>query len=886
MRKQVWLAMMGCAVLLCMMTRAMAESTQQSYFAHRAAVDRYGVIAPWYKGLNGQLDFRVQVAAQTLKRYPWLSSGQAVSPAPAYLYDSKWSVDSSGKITIVPQTAWNNGDLGQRAAVLLGGMVLYYQYSGDPFTFGAIRATADYLIHHCETSGAHGWPHMLISVPNSGVTYRNCRLEPNDVLSSAVPGPPSQGHGKIQLDIVAQVGLQLVRASEMTGNREWYDAAKHWADLLAANRRHGPLEAPWGRYADNAHGRGMNGIQGGGIVQVLRFFDELIRTGYTGPDNSIVAARNEGNNYLKSVLLPAWTVNDTFGRDYWDWEDPVQSEVPTVPVVVYLMDHKAEFPLWKEQVQNILGLFFNHTSVNPASNGDTYNGAWAYPESSDCCDRSLSYPAQRLGPAFALYSVEARSEWAREIVRRSEILTTYDALPDGQAMDDIDGGSPVDGSWFKIAQIIPLFSTLKAIGWLPGLFGPSRENHIASSSDVVTHVVYGKGDIRYQTAHAGTGSVDVLRLAFEPNSVEANGEPLHKRTDLGQNGYTVRELTNGDAVVAIRHDGANRVEVKGTDPQTQVSADKLSFQGSWQHGSGSGKDTTGVRSSSQAGAGMSYAFVGNQVRIFGTAGKQGGLAAVYLDGQRQLTPIDCYSPKPMNQQVLYTMNGLANQRHTVKVVVEQKHNPLSTGTEVSIAALQYSDATGSSGYGSGGGPKGTQRMIFGYIGRKNYVDPQGNVWRPGTEFIVRSGHLTDSVAKAWWTMRQATFITGTKDPELYRYGVHAPEFTVNVTVGPGAYYVRLKFAETRFDRPAQRPITIDINGKRMVSGLDVYATAGRKDKAVDLVYSHIQPRNGIIAIRLVGTKVGGCERDAMVQAIEVGPGDGGTGAQPKLSPAN
>jgi hypothetical protein len=29
----------------------------QRYFAHPVVEDRYGVIAPWYRGLNGQCDF-------------------------------------------------------------------------------------------------------------------------------------------------------------------------------------------------------------------------------------------------------------------------------------------------------------------------------------------------------------------------------------------------------------------------------------------------------------------------------------------------------------------------------------------------------------------------------------------------------------------------------------------------------------------------------------------------------------------------------------------------------------------------------------------------------------------------------------------------------------
>ena len=88
-------------------------------------------------------------------------------------------------------------------------------------------------------------------------------------------------------------------------------------------------------------------------------------------------------------------------------------------------------------------------------------------------------------------------------------------------------------------------------------------------------------------------------------------------------------------------------------------------------------------------------------------------------------------------------------------------------------------------------------MIFGYTERQPYVDSAGHTWLPATEFVVRSGHNTDSISQAWWTEPAAATVAGSDDPELYRYGVHGREFWVNLTVGPGTYQVRLKFAETR-----------------------------------------------------------------------------------------
>ena len=869
--------LLACLLLGLRLSVSPDATAQTHYYGHDAVEDKYGVIAPWYQGQNGQYDFRVRVAAETLKRYPWADRDHSVTPAPEFVYNGTWSIAPEGKITVVKEKDWANGDLGQRAAYVLGGMIDYYRYSGDAAAFTIITSTADYLVDHCQTGPTHGWPNFLISVPTMGTRYGDCRLGPDDSLQS--------GNGKIQLDIVAEVGLQLVRAYEMTGNVRWYGAAKHWADLLARKRNRDPLRAPWGRYADNA-GSGMNGVQTGGIVFILTFFDELIRTGYRGVNNEIIAARNAGRDYLRATLLPAWTTDDTWGRNYWDWEDPVQAENITEFTGSYLMDHQRDFTNWKNDVRNILSLFLNHTSVSPKSNGDTFSGAWAYPESSGCCLRSLWYGPMEIATVFARYGVEAQSTWAKEIARRSMLLATYDGLENGQSMDLIDGGSFVSKDWFKIAHPMALLHVVRTMGWLPEVMGANRENHIMRSSGVVRRVLYGKDRINYSTFDAPAGSVDVLRLAYAPSSVMADTKKLALRTDLTAVGYAVQSLPGGDFVVRIRHDGSTSTVVSGQDPQSIVDDRRIKFAGNWR--AAPSPDDFGGSShvASQSGSSLSYAFTGNQVRLVGRVSSSGGLADVYVDDVRQLVPIDCYGSIPLYQQILYYKNGLTNGPHKFRIVLRGDHNPLSKGTEVYVDALQYSDATGESGFGEGGGPTETQRMILGYTKATDYADSKGNAWRPGTEFIVRTGDLTDSVAKTWWTIRQAVFVQGTSDPELYRYGVHWADFTVNVTVGPGSYHVLLKFAETQYSGPSQRGITVLVNGEKMTEDFDVVASAGGANKAVDLAFNNVQPRNGVIAIRLVGSRVNGCTRDATLQALEVGPGQAAGGVSPKKMSAS
>src|SRR5208337_981851 len=88
----------------------------KTYYAHPAVHDQHGVIAPWYQGQNGPCDFRLRIAAETLKRYPWAQPPAAVTAAPHYVFNGHWKISPEGAISAVPINDWDNGDLGQRAA--------------------------------------------------------------------------------------------------------------------------------------------------------------------------------------------------------------------------------------------------------------------------------------------------------------------------------------------------------------------------------------------------------------------------------------------------------------------------------------------------------------------------------------------------------------------------------------------------------------------------------------------------------------------------------------------------------------------------------------------------------------------------------------------------
>ncbi|HOJ32844.1 MAG TPA: malectin domain-containing carbohydrate-binding protein [Candidatus Hydrogenedentes bacterium] len=851
--QQYGLVAFGLFALFFLYSSSAWTATRQShYYAHDTVEDERGIIAPWYQGLNGQWDFRVRIAAETLKRYPWTAPDKAPTPAPEYMYNGAWDIDSDGTITVKDIDDWANGDLGQRAAYVLSGWVDYYRYTGDPCALAHVTLQANLLLDYCQTDENHEWPRFLISVPLRGKAY-----------AQADP------HGLIQLDITAEVGLALLRAYQLVGEKRWLDAACHWGELLAAKCDLTPGLPPWGRYANPENAQWEDHMTGG-VVFILAFFDELIALGYTGEKNEIPKARTAGIAYLSDYLLPRWFVNDTWGRNYWDWPCGTQTENVTEFAARYLIEHPEEFPNWQTDARNILSIFLTRTSVCPNSGGDVYSGAWAYPESYGCCGRSLWYGPLELAPVWAQLGVVSPDNWALEIARRKAILATYDAHENGVVEDGIDGGPVVAGDWFKIAHPMALKHVLNAIGWMPEFCGANRENHIIRTDSVVSHVVYATDKVEYETFDGRPGARDVLRLNFEPSCVLADDVPLPRVSSLESNGVLVHPLCNGDCIVTIRHDGARRIVVQGKSPQQKLESSELTFSNNWI----SLED--GLYYSETPNAFIEGHFKGNQFRIIGKAAPDGGIADIYIDGKKQIVALDCWIPtNARDKQVLYYINGLEPTEHSFRLIARGESNPHSIGKRVYVREFITCDATGTV-------PmkpielRHVQRMVFGRTDCKDYIDTFGNRWKPATEIVTRLGREIDVVKNCWLTERQRFAIANTSDPDLYRYGHHAPCFWVNLTVGSGPHYVRLKFAETRTCEPALRTVCISINGENKVTDMDILATAGGLARAADIVFNGIQPKNGVIEVRLWNQHGG----EAVLQALECGPGEGGNGVEP------
>jgi hypothetical protein len=824
---------------------AQAATNLASYYAHPAELDSYGVIAPWYHGLNGQLDERLNIAVNVYKRYPWVDKPKAVMAAPDFIYNSHWSIKPDGTILIPPATDWMCGDLAGRTWSTIKGLTAYYQYSGDPIAFVYIPLAVDYILDYGLTDEKADWPLFPISTPTRGKAYGKC-----------------DATGRNQLDFCAIVGIEVLRAYKLTGNPRYLKMAKHWGDVFALKCQFThPDISPWNRYVDPSV-VGWSDVLTGTASIIVDFLDDLIQIGYLGDHKAILKARDAGKRFLNERMLPAWWVDDTWGRTYWDWDNPMMCGMVSM-CADHFMKYPKAYPNWENDVRNMLPLLWNRNCADPNSHGDVYSGAWAFPESAACCGTSLSYNQYTAGPTLIRYGVLAHNQWAREIGRRMMIMATYDSLPNGVVKDGLFGDQVVTGEWSNLAHPWPLCQVMEAIAWLPREFGPNRENHIVRSTSVIQDVHYGKGRVDYRSFDAPKETEDVLRLSFRPRSVRADGRPLGHVLELDKNGYTVEELPNKDCIVTLRRDAHNRVLIEGDDPQQESNAKSFLFTGQWAAAGASS------RASDHAGDSIGFKFTGNQVRLLGGVGPSGGWADAFVDGVKEQTLIECWNPAPRARQPIFLKKGMANGPHELKVVVRGEKNPLAQAAQVEIDGAQFSDAAGESGYGAGGGLREPQRLIFGYTGREDYVDHQGFIWRPGSEFVTRAGSGVDTVARTWWISRRSMYIGGTVDEEIYRYGIHAPEFWVNLTVAPGAYLVRLHWADTpeTFKETVSYPTSVAINGETVIHKLNVRKKVGAY-KAFVQEFPAVA-KNGIIEVRFNSTS----GHEAMIQSLEVIPTD-------------
>ncbi|MBI2842942.1 MAG: hypothetical protein HYX78_06035 [Armatimonadetes bacterium] len=139
-----------------------------------------------------------------------------------------------------------------------------------------------------------------------------------------------------------------------------------------------------------------------------------------------------------------------------------------------------------------------------------------------------------------------------------------------------------------------------------------------------------------------------------------------------------------------------------------------------------------------------------------------------------------------------------------------------------------------------------------------FVDWNSVPWSADTGFEDREVLCSDSaVSQASPTLYDQALYQTARSGKSLSYTIHVPA---------GLYAVHLKFAELWLKEPGQRPMNIEINGRRIRESWDPAKAAGQVGMAADIRAQNITPdKDGNIKIRITATG----NNDAIVQGIEI-----------------
>nr|WP_304608466.1 malectin domain-containing carbohydrate-binding protein [Pontibacter anaerobius] len=139
-------------------------------------------------------------------------------------------------------------------------------------------------------------------------------------------------------------------------------------------------------------------------------------------------------------------------------------------------------------------------------------------------------------------------------------------------------------------------------------------------------------------------------------------------------------------------------------------------------------------------------------------------------------------------------------------------------------------------------------------GGGQYVDGQSRTWSADAGF---SGGEASS---------KSFNVAGTTDDALYlayRYAAAGAPFNYNISLSAGTYTVKLHFVEPYFKAAGERSFHVDVEGKRVLTGYDIYAQDGF-GKAVVKTFEGVSVSDGTLNIAFTSVA-----NNAIVSAIEI-----------------
>jgi len=514
-----------------------------SISTHKVVLDNQSKIISWITPQSKAYSLFLH------QRWNFIKTSVPNSPGPAprssypqyYFYCSYLVKD--GKLQ-QPDT-WMS-DIGERVPNWFESARLYYAYTGDTTVMTIVKKLADYAIEHGTSPSTFTWPNFPYTTTNAGdLEFRGFSKHGKLVLH------------EIQVDHAGDMGLTYYRLYQYTGDEKYKTAAINVANTLAEKARNGSATQSVWPYRVVMNTGKVTSEYGANWFGCYTLLDNLVKA-KMGNVSAYKSAMIKARDFLLQFPMKTgyWTDGHT---DTEVNSNTYKSNMSASNAKLYMLDHPEFNAAWKTDMPKLIK-WTEDNFVTRCAPGEpaTQWGANLVGEQ-DIFLPKMDYQTARYAAECARWYAVSGDETYKEKAYRSLNWVTYCNDSNGLAFE-----SPVSKgvlSWWSdcYGECPRMF--YHAFAAIPE-WAPNGENHILYSQGILKNVSYQDRKVQYTPADK-TGT-EFLRLAFKPTKITINGSKISLRADLSKEGYTLKNLGNGDYAVKINRLRAGKVIVTGS----------------------------------------------------------------------------------------------------------------------------------------------------------------------------------------------------------------------------------------------------------------------------------------------------------------------------------
>jgi hypothetical protein len=515
------------------------EKSDTLFCGHRVVIDNQGKILPWYFPQEKAYDHFLNL------RWDFIKTKVPNSPGPGTRsnYPQYYFYCGFKNNTVADYDTWMN-DVGEKIPNWFENARLYYAYTGDTSVMAIVKGMIDYCLSYGTSPESFAWPNFPYTTTNAG----------NTIFQGFTSASRFQLH-EIQVDHAGEMGLTYFRLYLYTGETRYLAAAIDVANVLASYARTGTAEKSVWPYRVIMKDGTITAEYGANWTGCYMLFDNLIKAGL-GDINKYSDARNKVKNFI--LDFPVKTGYWTDGHSDTDVKsNTYKSNLSASNMVLCMFDYPELNPKWKSDFPKLIKWTEDYFVFRSApGEPSTMWGANIVGEQ-DMFMHKMDYQTARYAAECARWYAISADVSYKEKAYRALNWVTYCNNSEGMAFE-----SPVSkgiSTWWSdcYGECPRMFYHVFAA--IPE-WAPAAENHILYSEGILKNVEYGNQKVVYTATK--TNDTEYLRLAFKPSVITLNGNKIPLTKKLNKEGFTLRNLENGDFAVAIKRASAGKVIIE------------------------------------------------------------------------------------------------------------------------------------------------------------------------------------------------------------------------------------------------------------------------------------------------------------------------------------